>query len=273
MALLLCAAWDPVTRRQADVVEGNRLAAEGRLAEAEAYYRRALDALPGDPGVLLDLGTAHFRQAQATTGPDRATLLEAAEKEFRLAGDAPDVRLRASAHYSLGNTLFEEAKFKEAIDEYKKSLKLDSARVDARHNLELAMGRLPPPPPPKQQPGGDPKKPKDGEQQEPQQAQSGKNESDKPNEKKESGQGNEPRAAEPNGDGNGDQPKKDSEQRPQPQSGDEKHQDGSAQQANASDQDTERKLDALERRSKDLQIEKARERARERRRGRTVKDW
>jgi tetratricopeptide (TPR) repeat protein len=288
LALVLCAAWDPVTRKQSDVATGNKQLADGKLAEAEASYRKALEALPGQAGVLFDLGAALYKQAHALPkGEQRGKLLEAAEKEFRLAGDAPETPLRATAHYNLGNTLFDQEKYKEAIEEYKKSLKLDPTSEAARHNLELALVRIPPPPPPQQQPQqGDQKK---DDQQKPDPTQQQQQQGQGQGEQKQDAStppkdhpANEPKPEPPKADGQGQEPQPkpgDKEQpQPQPQPGEQKPDSKQQGQASAGQDsegngDMESKLDALERRSKDLQIGKARDRARERRRGRPAKDW
>jgi tetratricopeptide (TPR) repeat protein len=247
LVVLVCGAWDPVTRPQRDVADGNQQLQAGKLSEAEAHYQKALEALPGQPGILFDLGTAHYAQAQALPkGPERTKLLDAAEKELRLAGDAPDTQLRASAHYNLGNALFQEDKFKEAVEEYKKSLKLEPTREDARKNLELALVRIPPPPPP-QGGGGDKQKPPEDQQQQQQQQSQGQ------------GQQQQEQKPQP-------QPTPEDQQKPP------EPQQGEKEQPKPSDDDAERKLDALERGSCDLQNDKARQRAKQRRL-RPGKDW
>jgi Ca-activated chloride channel family protein len=243
-----------VTRPQRDVADGNTQLGAGKLSEAEAAYQKALAALPGQPGVLFDLGTAHYAQAQALPkGPERQKLLDAAEKELRLAGDAPDTQLRASAHYNLGNALFQEEKLDGAIDEYKKALKLDPAREDARRNLELALVRIPPKPP--QGGGGDQQKPPEDQQQ--QQSQNGQ----------QPPQQGQPPESQPQ-----EQPKPDEQPKPQPGQDQTQPPQSGQDQPKPLDDDAERKLDALERGSSDLQIDKARQRARQRR-NRPGKDW
>jgi tetratricopeptide (TPR) repeat protein len=249
--LLLCAAWDPVTRKVREVEEGNRRYQAGEFSEAEKRYREAERRLPGAAGVHFDLGAALHRQAQeAPPGPQRDALFDAAEKELRLALDAGDAKLRASAHYNLGNTLYERGKFPEAIGEYKKSLRLDPAREDARHNLELAL-RMMKQPPPQPQP-----QPQPQDQQKP---------ADQP----------QPQQTPPQP---GDQQQPD-EEKPQPQPGEDQQQEKEQPRASESeprdltDEDIERKLRELERRSKDLQVQRAAERSQERRRGKPAKDW
>ncbi len=288
LALLLLGAWDPITRKQADVAEGNERLRAGKPDEAETHYRKALGEMPGAPAVLYDLGAALARRAEALPkGEDRKKLLDQAEKLLREAGDAPDTGLRASAHYNLGNTLFAEEKWKEAIEEYKKALRLEPRREDARHNLELALARLPPPQeqPPKQQPQqgsqDDQKKPQGGESPQPSPQASNDQKDQKPQEQQgqsppqdpQQQQGQEPRPSPQDRPQDG-QAQAGQEPRPQPQQQEPQDKPPSPSAGEqAGDRDMEQKLNLLEDYSKNLQVQKAQERARERRRGQAVKDW
>jgi len=285
LVFLLLGAWDPVTRKQADVAKGNEQMKAGKPADAEKLYQKALGELPSNPGVLYDLGAAHYAAAQAMPpGPDRQKLLETAAQELRLAGDAPDTALRASAHYNLGNTLFAGQKYKDAIEEYKKALRLEPHREDARHNLELALAKLPPPnpqqPPPQQQGSqDDQKKPQGGQSPEPSPSSS----DDKKDKKPEEQQGQQEKKDQQKSQADAQQKDKDQAQNGQEKKGpepkpsdktdDQKEKQASAGAEQAGDKDMDRKLDLLEDRSKDMQVQKAQERARERKRTGPVKDW
>jgi len=275
LAFLLLGAWDPVTRKHADVAKGNERLAAGKPTEAETQYKKALGELPSNPGVLYDLGAAHYLAAQALpAGEDRKKLLDSAEKELRLAGDAPETGLRASAHYNLGNTLYAEDKFKDAIEEYKKALRLEPGREDARHNLELALARIPPPPP-QQQPQSskdDQKKPQGGESQEPSPPSASQDKKDqKPDDQPGQAQDKDDSQKPPDPK---DQKQAGQEPKPNEQKPEEPRDKQAAQGGEqAGDKDMDRKLDLLEDRSKDLQVQKAQEHARERRRKGPVKDW
>lgn len=255
LVLLLAGAWDPVQSKNRAVEQGNQKYATGDFAGAEQHYREAREKLPGEAGVHFDLGAALHRKALALPeGPERQAGLDAAEKELRLATDASDPRLRSRAHYNLGNTLVERKKVPDAIQEYRKALKLDARNEDARHNLELALRMKPPEPPPQSspQPKDQQKREdqKDQQQQQPPQPQQG--EQQKPPEPQ-------PQDTPPQ------QPENDKDQQKQAGAGQEKR--------DLSEDDVERKLAELEKRSKDLQVKKAAERSQERRRGKPVKDW
>jgi tetratricopeptide (TPR) repeat protein len=281
---LVLGAWDPITRKQADVAQGNERLRAGKPDEAEAHYRKALGALPGAPAVLYDLGAAQVQRAQKLPkGEERAKLLESAEKSLREAGDAPDIGLRASAHYNLGNALFVDEKWKDAIEEYKKALRLEPRRDDARRNLELALARIPPPPPPQQQQQGskdDQQKPQGG--QSPEQTPEASNDpkdqkpQDQPGQSPQKEQQPEPSAKEPEPKAGQSQPQDGQAQKgqePRPEKADANPQDSASAGEKAGDRDMDQKLNLLEDSSRNLQVQKAQQRARERRRGQPVKDW
>ncbi|MDE2798765.1 MAG: tetratricopeptide repeat protein, partial [Gemmatimonadota bacterium] len=50
--------------------------------------------------------------------------------------------MSAAAHYNLGNALFRQEKFQEAVGAYKKSLEIKPDDIDAKINLELALEKL-----------------------------------------------------------------------------------------------------------------------------------
>jgi len=286
--LLLLGAWDPITKKQADVAGGNESLKSGKPDEAEERYRRALAELPGAPAVLYNLGTAQVqRAAKLPLGDERSKLIESAEKMLREAGDAADMNLRASSHYNLGNAFYAEKKYKDAIDEYKKALRIEPAREDARHNLELALSRLPAPrPDPQQQPG------KQGSDDDPQQQgakgdpTSNDQQDKKDDEQKQAGDPREQNPSDAAQDQTDSQAQaqpadqqegKDSGQAPSKPADDKAGADQKRAQASSgersSDRDMNQKLDLLEESSKNLQVQRAQERARERRRGRPAKDW
>jgi Ca-activated chloride channel family protein len=284
LLLLALGGWKPLKSKNPDVEEGNRLLAAGKLDEAEAAYRRAEKTLPDDFGLRYDLGTLFHERAQSEEDPARRPpLRESAEKEYRLATESPQADLKSRAHYNLGNLQMDRGfeaqdpqqqvgRFKAAVDEYKRALRVDPRNEDARRNLELALRYVqkPPPPPPQKQPQKEPKpdqKPQDGQkppEQQPQ-PQSG-NEDKQPEEQKPEEQKNPPQDENPE-EGKADPP---------PQAKEDPKPEGKPKppaEPKTSDEIEERKLDALERRSKDLQIQRQRLRMPESRRGRPVKDW
>jgi Ca-activated chloride channel family protein len=274
--------WTPFQSKNPDVEEGNRRLAEGKLDEAEQAYRRAEKAVGEAFGLRYNLGTLfHERAAAEEDVAQRNALRDSAEKEYRRASESPEAGLKSRAHYNLGNLemdrgLDEQApeqasqRFRAAVDEYKKSLRLDPHNEDARRNLELALRYAQKPPPPKQQ--------QQQQQQQDQGKPQPKPDQQKPDQQPQDGQDQQkPKPDEPKPD-EGQKPDQqkpeDGDQAPQPRP-DEKPSDRKEppQPDKGTNEIEERKLDALERRSKDLQISRQKVRMPETRRGRPEKDW
>jgi outer membrane biosynthesis protein TonB len=282
IVLVVCGAWDFARRKNPDVERGNAHYKAGEWDEAIAAYRKALERLPDEPGAHYDLGAALYQKGVSAKGKDRDALLEQAEHEFRLGTDTSDPRLKSDAHHNLGNTLSARGRDDEAITEYKKALKIDPHNEAARRNLELLLRKK------KEQQKQDqqtqdqqndqqqpPQAPQD--QQPPQQSQD-----QQPPQDRQPPQDQNDQQPQPPQDQPSDQPQPQQPQQPQPQPQQPQPQQPQQDPSHARPdraREGERgdeagwKLDALERRSKDLQIQKQRQRANERRRGRQVKDW
>jgi Ca-activated chloride channel homolog len=139
-AALLLGGWSWLAVPDRDVAAGNERFAEGDYAGAVAAYRRALAGRADPTAVQFAIGTALTRQADALddTG-ERARVLGEAEAALRRAIESRDVGLRAAAYYNLGNALYGAARYEDAAEAYKRALRLDPDRDDARYNLELAL--------------------------------------------------------------------------------------------------------------------------------------
>jgi predicted O-linked N-acetylglucosamine transferase (SPINDLY family) len=152
----------PVTVRRA-VDLGHAHYAAGRLAEAEAAYRRVLQAAPDHPEALHALGlilsrrgeleaAIDFMSRSVAARPDNAAFhtnlglaLAAAgrfadaaavqRRAIALQGDPPTVR----AYGNLGNSLLRLERMAEAIDCYRKELALHPDNADAWSHLGLAL--------------------------------------------------------------------------------------------------------------------------------------
>lgn len=140
---LVTGAWSWLDRPDPDVERGNRAVAEGRHQDAQAAYQAALDRRGPDARIHYNLGTALHRQADAaSTGIQRERLYDDAEAALRQATRTDDTRLGAAALYNLGNTLFRRGRHGEAIQAYRRALRMNPADDDARYNLELAQRAL-----------------------------------------------------------------------------------------------------------------------------------
>ncbi len=281
LLVALCGGWDLGKMANPDVARGNELWKQGDAGGAAEAYRRALRARPDDPAVHFNLGTALFRQAEQAGPADRDRLLEEAEREFRLGTDASDARLKSDATYNLGNTFLARERLADAIEEYKKTLRLNAAHEKARKNLELALRKKKQqeqPPPPQQQ----------DQRQQQQQDQQQQQQQDQQQQQQQDQQQQQQQQQ--------DQQQQDQQQ--QPQTGDERPQQQPPQQQQPSPDDQQRpgaqqrpqpgeegersarpvdpsewKLDALERMSKELQVKKQRAKVRDQRLGAPRKDW
>ena len=122
-----------------DLERGNRLYREGRYAEAVAAYESALRSGTSSPQLFYNLGTALVRLgrfAEAETYLQRA-----------LSGVDPELRRRS--FFNLGSRFLEAARgggpapgenlLANAIEAYKRALRLNPDDVDAKWNLELAL--------------------------------------------------------------------------------------------------------------------------------------
>jgi Ca-activated chloride channel family protein len=127
-ALPLLLGFDLLSSPNRAVKEGNARMKAGKPDEALAAYDKAVAALPADPGVHFNRGTA--LQALGRHGD--------AIPEFLRATEAKDPPLKAAAFYNLGNSFYSAQKFGEALEAYKRALVLDPANERAKWNLELA---------------------------------------------------------------------------------------------------------------------------------------
>lgn len=115
------------------VREGNDLFEEGDYSEAEIEYRKSLTEKPGYYKGTFNLGDAMYKQEN----------YEESGKLFdEVAELSDDSNIKASSYYNLGNSLLSENKYKESIEAYKKSLRLNPTDSDAKYNLEYARKKL-----------------------------------------------------------------------------------------------------------------------------------
>lgn len=116
------------------VEQGNAEFKLGKPEEALKLYDKALndDGL-ADPQARA---SAEFNRGAAFSALGKT---DEAGQAFLEATKSKDSSLRARAFYNLGNTFFKGEKFSEAIEAFKRSLVLDARNNDAKWNLELAL--------------------------------------------------------------------------------------------------------------------------------------
>jgi tetratricopeptide (TPR) repeat protein len=143
---------------------GEALAAQGRLGEAAAHFRRAIEIRPGYaqahynlarasqkqgdlPGAIAEFQRAlQIEPAFATAHNDLATCYAAlgqsgpALEQYRLAlRYQPDY---ADAHYNLGNLLQQQRQLEDSIAEYRQALRYNPGLADAQNNWGVALDAL-----------------------------------------------------------------------------------------------------------------------------------
>ena len=117
----------PQNRSQPGGVSGDALMDQGRFEDAEAAYRRALAARPGDAAICSNLGVALDRQGK---------FAEAASSYQRAVALKPDY---ADAHFNLGVTLMKQGKLTDAAARLQQALALKPDYAAACNNLGIIL--------------------------------------------------------------------------------------------------------------------------------------
>ncbi len=108
------------------VRRGNRAFNRGDYARSIERYERALKAAPGSFEATFNLGNALCRAERHDQAEQ--TLARAAADTLRTADE------RAEAFYNLGNAQFGQKKYKEALESYRQSLRLNPSDMEAKYN-------------------------------------------------------------------------------------------------------------------------------------------
>ena len=176
--------------------EGNEAYEQEDYEAAQSSYQEAIEKSPELPEPHYNSGNVRYRQGQneeAQESYDRA-LLEAGED------------LSRDILFNQGNIQLQADEIEEAIGSYKEVLRLDPSDQDAKHNLEVALSRLPQA---KQQQ-------EDGDQQEGQQQQDGDQQDDSQQQQDGEEQGDQQQPQDP-GSGGTQQDQQPGSQQPQQQ--------------------------------------------------------
>ena len=145
--------------------EGNEAYEQQDYEAAQSAYQEAIEKSPELPEPHYNSGNVHYRQGQNE---------EAQESYDRALLDADDDLYRDIV-FNQGNIQLRADEIEEAIESYKETLRLDPSDQDAKHNLEVALSRLPQTEPQQQQDGqqGEQQQQQDGQQEEQQQQDEG----------------------------------------------------------------------------------------------------
>jgi Ca-activated chloride channel family protein len=272
---LLAGGWDALRSPDPDVDKGNQAFAQGRFDEALGHYRAA-ESRGTDPRLHFDMGAALYKLGEKSQDQgEKAKLFQQAEEQFRRAADTDDARLKSSAYYNLGNGMYQRQQWDDAIAAYKRALRANPHNQAARNNLEMALRQRQKQEKQQQQQGqgqgqqdqqqqgqqgprGDQDQKQPGQQQgqEDQDGEQGRKQ-DPDDQKQPGGQGEQPDRPQQQPPGADGKPQDQEQQRPQqppePPPGQDDPQPAEGETADAdSPSDQDRKLDELERRSRDL---------------------
>jgi Ca-activated chloride channel homolog len=106
--------------------------AEGAFETARDGFLDLVVAEPDDATLQLNLGSAHFRNAE----------YEEAEQAFRTAAAQGSPEVRADATFNLGNTAYRQGKLEDAVTHYQAALDIDADDQDAKFNLEFVRDEI-----------------------------------------------------------------------------------------------------------------------------------
>ena len=108
------------------VRKGNRQYERGEIEKSIENYTRALAIDPTSFEAAYDLGSALFRAERYDKAEQ--TLMKVAADSLRTNTD------RADAAFNLGNNYFAQKKYQEALDCYRKAMRLNPDDKDAKYN-------------------------------------------------------------------------------------------------------------------------------------------
>lgn len=113
--------------------EGNSAYKQGKFADAEVSYRKALNKNQGMESGTFNLGDALYKQGR----------FDEAAEQYRIAATRQqETGSRAQALHNLGNALVKGQKIADGITAYKEALKVNPNDVDTKYNLEYAKALL-----------------------------------------------------------------------------------------------------------------------------------
>ena len=104
-------------------------------------YTAALESYRDAQGRAPESGEPHYNSGNALY---RMEEYEDALQSFDESLMHAEGELRPYGFFNRGNTTFQQEQYPQAIEAYKEVLRMDPDDRDAKHNLELALSRIPP---------------------------------------------------------------------------------------------------------------------------------
>ena len=104
-------------------------------------YAAALESYRDAQGRAAESGEPHYNSGNALY---RMEEYEDALQNFDESLMHAKGELRSHGFFNRGNTTFQQDQYPQAIEAYKEVLRMDPDDRDAKHNLELALSRIPP---------------------------------------------------------------------------------------------------------------------------------
>ena len=121
------------------IMDANFQNARGMYTRAISSYMRARDDAEAVPYSEFGLGSVYFALGEEKAALDRFAEAETMLESF---GPAAGRELHYRIHYNTGVVLFSEGDFSGAIDSFRKALKVDGGKKEAKRNLELSIRSL-----------------------------------------------------------------------------------------------------------------------------------
>jgi len=114
------------------VVKGNYALQNGRYQEAVVSYSEAMKADLHSKWIYYNLGNAYRAQGEA----------DAAFNMWQRAVPSDSSELGYHVHFNMGTVHYEQGKYREAYQEFKKALQLKPSGTDAKINLEMCLKKM-----------------------------------------------------------------------------------------------------------------------------------
>jgi Ca-activated chloride channel family protein len=121
------------------IMEANFQNARGMYTKAISSYMKARAYAEAAPYSEFGLGSVYFALGEEKAALDRFAAAETMLESF---SPALSRELRYRIHYNTGVVLFSEGDFSGAIDYFRKALKVDGGKKEAKRNLELSIRSL-----------------------------------------------------------------------------------------------------------------------------------